>query len=211
MGIASKEDSKGIFTPCLVNGVATSALVDAGAMCSFISLQLVQENQWAIERCEGMIRQAMSGSETSRIGQVVNVELRNGSRIVTTTMEVANLSGGIKVIIGLDLFRLLGYELKNVPILFPKNGEIDINMDKKLKKKDAETSAELEAYGIGEDGIPQAWRKVLEDNASLPASSTCPLEESEVSINTGDAKPVWIRQYPVPQAMEQKMIRRVDE
>ena len=55
----------------------------------------------------------------SRIGQVVNVELRNGSRIVTTTMEVANLSGGIKVIIGLDLFGLLGYKLKNVPILVP--------------------------------------------------------------------------------------------
>ena len=84
-------------------------------------------------------------------------------------------------------------------------------MDKKSKKKDVETSVELGEYGIGEDGIPQAWRKVLEDNASLPASSTCPLEESEVSINTGDAKPVWICQYPVPQAMEQKMIRRVDE
>ena len=50
VGIANKEDSRGIFTPCLVNGVATSALVDAGAMCSFISLQLVQENQWAIKR-----------------------------------------------------------------------------------------------------------------------------------------------------------------
>ena len=40
---------------------------------------------------------------------------------------------------------------------------------------------------------------------------TCLLEESEISIDTGDAKPVWIWQYPVPQAMEQKMIRRVNE
>ena len=51
----------------------------------------------------------------------------------------------------------------------------------------------------------------MEDNASLPASLTCPLEESEVSINTGDAKPVWICQYPVPQTMEQKIIKRVNE
>ena len=50
-------------------------------------------------------------------------------------MEVANLLGGIKVIIGLDLFGLLGYKLKNAPILFPKNKEIDINMDKKNQRK----------------------------------------------------------------------------
>ena len=98
--------------------------MDVGARCLFISLQLVQENQWAIKLCKGTICQAMSGSVMSKIGQVVNVELRNGLRIVTTTMEVANLLGGIKVIIGLDLFGLLGYKLKNVPILFPKNKEI---------------------------------------------------------------------------------------
>ena len=54
------------------------------------------------------------------------MELINISRIVTTTMKVANLLGGIKVIIGLDLFGLLGYELKNVPILFPKNVPLSI-------------------------------------------------------------------------------------
>ena len=50
-----------------LNGVATSAFVDADAMCSFISLQLVQENQWAIKPCKGTICQAISGSEMSRI------------------------------------------------------------------------------------------------------------------------------------------------
>ena len=81
----------------------------------------------------------------------------------------------------------------------------------KSKKKDVEISVELGEYGIGEDGISQAWRKVLENNANLPVSSMCLLKESEVSIDTGNAKPVWICQYPVPQAMEQKMIKRVDE
>ena len=33
------------FSPCLVNGVAISVLVDVSALCLFISLQLVQENQ----------------------------------------------------------------------------------------------------------------------------------------------------------------------
>ena len=77
-------------------------------------------------------------------------------------------------------------------------------MDKKSKKKNAETLTELGVYGIGEDGIPQAWRKVLENNTSLPASLTCLLKESEVSIDTGDAKPVWICQYLVPQVMEKR-------
>ena len=66
VGIACKKDSRGIFTPCLVNKVATSALVHAGAMCSFISLQLMQKNQWVIKLYEGTICQAMSGSEMSK-------------------------------------------------------------------------------------------------------------------------------------------------
>ena len=138
------------------------------------------------------------------------MELRNRSKIVTTTMKVANLLGGIKVIIGLDLFGLLGYKLKNVPILFPKNKEIDVNKNKKSKKKDVETLAELEVYGIGEDGIPQAWRKVLENNASLPASLTCLLKESEVSRYWG-CKTSMDLSISSSQAMEQKIIKRVNE
>ena len=101
--------------------------------------------------------------------------------------------------------------MKNVPILFPKNKEIDVNMDKKSRKKNAETLAELEVYGIGENGISQTWRKVLEDNASLLDGLTCLLEESEVLIDIENGKPVCICQYPVPQAMKQKIIRRDNE
>ena len=61
----------------MVNKVATLALVYAGAMCLFTSLQFVQENWWSIEPCKGIICQAVDGFETSRISQIMDVKLRD--------------------------------------------------------------------------------------------------------------------------------------
>jgi hypothetical protein len=127
---------------------------------------------------------------------------------INVTMEVGDLSGDTKMVIGLDLFKPLGYQLQNIPILYPT--ENDMKKTKKKKKNNKyqnnDTSLEeLSKYGIGSDGIAEEWRKVLADNAALPISSTCLIPESELSINTGDHKSVWIRQYPIPQALQERV------
>ena len=206
----SNQLTGGIHTPCMVNGIPIMALVDPGAMVSFIDRDLVRENGWTLSPCVGFIRQAMTGSEIPRMGKVGDVELRNGSKSIKVTMEVGNLSGGVKVILGLDLFGPLGYQIRNVPILFPtiEDGK---QHRKEKKQPDTDKAVELRNYGIGEDGIPEEWRKVLADNAALPINSTCLLQESELAINTGDNKPVWIRQYPIPQGIQNKVRKRVEE
>ena len=45
----------------------------------------------------------------------------------------------------------------------------------------------------------------------MPVSSTCKLEDSVLSINTGDAKPSWVRQYPIPQALIGRVLKRIQE
>ena len=93
---APKEGSNkltgGIHTPCMINGIPITALVDPGAMIYFVDYDLVKENGWKVSPCIGFIRQAMTGSEILRIGEVRNIELRNGSKRISVTMEVGNLS-----------------------------------------------------------------------------------------------------------------------
>ena len=174
--------------------------------------KLVVENNWKISPNIGVIRQAMFGSEMARMGEVKDVEIRNGTKRIIVKLEVGNLSGGEKVILGLDLFDQLGYQIQNIPILFPASETEEVENKKKrqreITKEDAE---ELQRFGIGGDGIPKEWRKVLEDNMALPVSSTCPLPESVVSINTGDNKPVWIWQYPIVQGLMEKVNNQVEE
>ena len=59
--------------------------------------------------------------------------------------------------------------------------------------------------GVGEDGIAEEWRQVLADNAALPEGNVCKLPEAMLDIPTGDSKPVYVRQYPIPQALVERV------
>ena len=209
----TNEPAEGIHTPCIINGLKITALVDPGAMISFIDRDLVLNNGWKIHPCSGSIKQAMTGSEIPRIGEVRDLELLNGSKELQVTLEVGNLSGGEKLIIGLNLFGLLGYQIRNIPILLPSADNIKPDGENVLNKKDKirDINAELKEHGIAEDGIAEEWKSIIIDNMNLPISSTCLLPESELSINTGDNKPVWIRQYPIPYGLQEKVEKRVEE
>ena len=76
-----------------------------------------------IVKCQGLIRQSMTGHECTWIEETQGVEVRNGSKTILVTLKIGQLSGDILIIIDLDLFKPLGYESRNVPILFPKKSE----------------------------------------------------------------------------------------
>ncbi|MGI0060562.1 MAG: hypothetical protein ACREBJ_12425, partial [Nitrosotalea sp.] len=63
---------------------------------------------------------------------------------------------------------------------------------------------------VVESRIVPEWEKVLKDNQELGPSSVCKLQGSKLGIPTGDAEPVWIRQYPVPEALCAKVTERVE-
>ena len=119
------------------------------------------------------------------------------------------------VIIGMDLFDKLGLKMSNIPITWPPrmNQEKDLNLDDKdvSEKNKVLRNALLEEKSSQTDdnGIADEWRKVLEDNLSMPESSTCKLSNSTLGINTGDNKPSGIRQYPIPQALLEKVNKQV--
>ena len=83
-----KENTKKTFTQCLVNRIATLVFVDTDATCLFINLQFEQKKWWIIEPCERTICQAVNGSKTSKIGQIIDVKLRNDSKIIIITSNI---------------------------------------------------------------------------------------------------------------------------
>ena len=129
----NEENSKpidGIHTPCVINGVSIIALVDPGATILFVDRNFVKENGWTVTPNKGIIRQAMTGSELPCMGEVRNVNIQNGTKDICVTLEVGNLSGDEKVILGLDLFGQLGYTIINIPILFPSSDTKDEQPEK---------------------------------------------------------------------------------
>ena len=61
------------------------------------------------------------------------------------------------------------------------------------------------------NGIALEWKEIIYRNLKLPVSSVCKLPDAIISINTGDATPSYIRQYPIPQAIQGKVKARIDE
>ena len=63
--------------------------------------------------------------------------------------------------------------------------------------------------GVDSFGIANDWKAVLTANQALPVNSLCKLHGAELSIDTGNAEPVWVRQYPIPEALHARVAERV--
>ena len=110
----------------------------------------------------------------------------------------------MKFIIGMDVFGQLGFQLNNIPFTWPT----EVVAKVKQKVEPVANNTEL-SEAVNQTGIAHEWKKVLEDNAKLPIGSVCKLPGSILSINTGDASPSYIQQYPIPQALTAKVKERV--
>jgi hypothetical protein len=152
-----------------------------------------------------MIRQATS--EVPRIGAIENAEVKAGKRSARACLEVAKLGYNTNMLLGMDLFDQLGFGLNNLPFSWPEEEKVEIEV--KSRKKIPEV-VEMPP-GVGEDGIAEEWRQVLADNAALPEGNVCKLPEAILDIPTGDSKPVYVRQYPIPQALVERVRERIKQ
>ena len=126
IGLKQQTEDKrvtGLRTPCLLEGERVIAFVDSGASVSFVSQKLVERMGWPVAPRLGNIQQCLTGSSTPRLGAVESLVLENGSKRLKVDLEVADLGGEEELIIGDNLFRLLGYRIQGVPITWPETAE----------------------------------------------------------------------------------------
>ena len=158
----------------------------------------MKENNIEVQPVEGTIKQCINGSEKRRIGIARSLTLENGSNSINVDLEVADLSGSEKLIIGIDLFKKLGFGLSGVPFTVPQKKLTS----EKIPKVEVKEGQKLE-------DLPIEWREVLEVNQKLPLNSRCKLEGAELSIETC-GEPVWIRQYPIAEGYRSAVSNQVE-
>jgi hypothetical protein len=199
--ILQPKDAFGIHTPCLLEGVQILGLVDSGANTSFVSHKWILQHGFNIVHCSGVIRQLATHSTVPRIGYVQQLLLENGSVSIRADFEIADLEDGEDLIIGLNLFKPLNYQLTGIPFTWP------VKVDSPSKKLPEPVPLDLPA-GVDSNGIADEWKQVLLDNQNLPADSKCKLPDSELAIPT-TGKPVYVRQYRIPQAYHAAIDKQV--
>ena len=117
-------------------------------------------------------------------------------------LEVADLEGDEEMVIGRDLFRVLGYEVLNVPFTWPQCED--------TTRQPKERTHEEVPEGIGEDGVAPEWKELIEQNQAIPKHHRCQLPGAELAIETtGD--PAWVRQYPMPERYKPAVNEKVQE
>jgi hypothetical protein len=122
-------------TPCVLDGERVIAFVDSEATDSFVSQKLVKRVGWTVVSRIGNIQQCLTGSSTPRLGAVESLILENGNKRLKVDLEVADLGGEEELIIGVDLFRPLGFTIQNVPFTWPEVPEEPLGSDVSLKRE----------------------------------------------------------------------------
>ena len=136
---------------------------------------------------------AISLAHAEATAQVTDpLQLQVGDKYITTALFCMPLQPGIKGIIGMNLLKSIGVTVSNLPVDFPrkltmKNNVVSTQKPPELPKMDPAIIRALEAI-----------KPLLDANASLPLNSHCTHPSAVISLNTGDATPVYRRQYPIP-------------
>ena len=128
-----KSSAAGLRTPCILNGEKVIAFVDGGALHSFIDVKWVTKQGLLIAPRRSVITQFIDRAEKPRIGVVEGLVLENGQHRIQVDFEVANLEGGEEMVIRMDLFKPLGFEIIGVPFTWPKIPEKPKNQKKRIK------------------------------------------------------------------------------
>ena len=111
-----------LHTPCYLEGEKVLAFVDGGANISFVDRRWVQKRGLTVEPRKGTLTQLVDGSTLPRVGVVCGLCLENGKKVLRVDLEVADLSGEEEVIIGIDLFEPLGFQVLRSAVCLAESG-----------------------------------------------------------------------------------------
>lgn len=116
-----KEDYQ-LTCPLSLEGTPVRAGIDSMATKSFITPKLLQACKGTLKKDEGTISLAAKGAVAARIGEATLIVLLM-NKTFAHTFEVLPLSPPFDCIVGLDLLRKAGLEIKGIPAMFPTTSE----------------------------------------------------------------------------------------
>ena len=218
---AAQGPSTELMLPCTVNGRPVQALLDSGANIVALSTQLVEELDLVVKPMDGFIRMADKEVSVPRLGQVRATlrlaDRKQGTSTFEMDFEVMKLE--TDALVGIGMWARLGIEVRGIPTTLPRQhepdpeAEIDFSNDYDMMAVDPDTTMGVNSYTDTLKSDSEKWPEqdrlallnALEDdlaaNEQLSASRLCTHPAAVVSLDTGEAEPVYRSQYKVAQAL----------
>ena len=200
------ESGRLLKMPVTIYGVQTVALVDPGAAISAVKPSFIEANNIATEPWNETIYLASDYSVQVK-AVTVPVNIRTPDHSTFSGLRVLPLMCETPVLLGQDVLPLLGIEVVGLPTQWAEP------INKRMTPSDHEWVETR--YGVVRPLPPEeltepqqkarTWvmfqiHEVIKENVGIPGSNYCVDLDAIVFVDTGDHRPVYIRQYRLPQA-----------
>jgi hypothetical protein len=185
--------SSRIQAPILLNDVSLMATIDTGADVTIISRNLAQRLGIGIIKKNGKLRSIFKDEVKPRESVDMPIRIACGITQVTCKPDVLDLSENVDLLIGTDILSLLGIGLVGIPSTFPD--AVVTPIQDELPSQVVEID---QAAADAENALRKALENEIQENLNIPIQKCCSLPEAVVHLETGNAPPVFVRQYPVP-------------
>lgn len=199
-----------IMTPCELNGQPLYGLVDSGATISVVNRKFCEKHGLVIK--PNKIKLSAAFADAAQQAGITQGVIRNGGKTIEVELAVADLQDD-DLIIGLDLFSTLGFTVTGVPYAWPGQRAdeeeelltLDERNELRLQLTDDAITPEERAKVMGE------WQRLIEQNQRIPENAYCTHPRAVLRVETGQANPVFVQQYPIPKALHSSVTQRVEE
>lgn len=214
------------------NIVINNALVDTGATHALLSrgaLPLLNIAMTAVQPGAGFIQLGENGAVVPRLGITPPIEVRYGKRRFFHRFEVMDLPDGEMLFVGENIRAAMGIAIVGLTSAMPEYEEQEVAdiaavatyVDEHVVRK-ASKELQPDMNGVAEDnqredemptvvdeGDPDEVAAVLagidvqlKANEALDPKGHCTHPMAMIYLETGDAEPIFIKQYRMPHSMD---------
>mmetsp|Transcript_29514 Transcript_29514/g.82456 ORF Transcript_29514/g.82456 Transcript_29514/m.82456 type:complete len:1162 (+) Transcript_29514:71-3556(+) len=192
----------GMHFPMEVQKTPVVSLFDSGADKNFMAPEVVRRLNLTTYPANVDVFLG-ERSLRKKITQKVVAEVRAGDRTAMLVFYVFAIRH--EVIIGTESAPRLGIEvtLPGAPIERDEPTEHEIWT--------AEKTATKQITGTLYDRLMEKIKNAIDENQRLPDGAVCSHPKIEFKIETGDEKPIYTPQYPIPRSVVEKVMERIEE
>ncbi|KAH6563552.1 hypothetical protein BASA60_010670 [Batrachochytrium salamandrivorans] len=194
------------LVPIIFESVQLSAYIDSGASHSSVPQTLLQQipHRKVIPPVpNSKTSLGAKNAYTPRLGSI-DLPFTWDNKKFTHKFEISDPPAGIQVIIGRDLFTLLGITISGLPLPQPVNKPAEEELAQPTSMIDDVTK---DHHLASHHELTEA----IQRNQAIPSNSFCNVPVAVVRLETGDHPPVYRRQYPIPFNVHGQVKEQIEE
>ncbi|KAH9271126.1 hypothetical protein BASA83_006670 [Batrachochytrium salamandrivorans] len=194
------------LVPIIFESVQLSAYIDSGASHSSVPQTLLQQipHRKVIPPVpNSKTSLGAKDAYTPRLGSI-DLPFTWDNKKFTHKFEISDPPAGVQVIIGRDLFTLLGITISGLPLPQPVNKPAEEELAQPTSMIDDVTE---DHHLVSHHELTEA----IQRNQAIPSNSFCNVPVAVVRLETGDHPPVYRRQYPIPFNVHGQVKEQIEE